>query len=794
MSKRPLIGYFCQNEFQGIAPSRVGASLTAKELGYDLIFFRDWNHIDIASLNGLLFAGRIRGNRANQEHDLKPHVKHLYQQGLHAVAVHLEFDGVPSILPDNHHGIRLMVHHLYKQGHRHFTFVHGWLSNATAKERFDSFKNSMIELGIPAQQTRTIDLQDQLSPDRDAIHTLLNSQFEREAVVCWNDISAIVAVNAALRAGRRIPEEMAITGFDNIEPYFFAGRVQTNCPLPLTTYDLPSFKIGRQAVLMVDQQIRNGRSKTETKRIQGQFIEGATSTRLTRSTLSYEKPTTSLQAFIAQVEERFTHIPKVAVDALEKRLQAITTLQEVSSEDLKNAIIGAIDSGFDIHIAYPIYLNFQKRTRSSGPVSPETAISLLQGWIDEKEPIHQIYHFRIPVDFNNTTQSIRELGKQTDQLTIARLLREILSKLGVQHSALIVLSTPCSANESPQGQATIWDLLDSQEPTSKAITLKENFKDLLDAAQDHVHPRAQDALILKNGNTVYGALLVDIDHEYWILQKNLADLTGHALSYSSIFEALSTQTKELRIQKSMADAANRTKDEFLKVMSHELRTPLNCIIGLSEITMLNSELKREDFTNMDLIKKSGHELLEMIEDILLFAELESEKYENNPETLNLNTVLADCFKSLQIQAEVKGLEYRSTLSSEIPRTLIGDAKRIRESVKKILSNAIKFTHTGSVRLKSEIQEQSDKRILVRITIEDTGIGIQENQSATVFEKFSQIDSGSSRRFDGMGVSLAIVSRLAEKMGGKIWFQSEEGAGTQFFLELPFEAPRQSADQ
>ncbi|MEM8863156.1 MAG: ATP-binding protein, partial [Chloroflexota bacterium] len=229
--------------------------------------------------------------------------------------------------------------------------------------------------------------------------------------------------------------------------------------------------------------------------------------------------------------------------------------------------------------------------------------------------------------------------------------------------------------------------------------------------------------------------------------------------------------------KNVAEEANKAKSEFLANMSHEIRTPLNAIIGLASL-MRDSSLSAEQQDFIDTIRSSGDSLLTIINDILDFSKIEAGQLELESEPFAPRSVIEDTIDLLGAKAAGKGLNLLSYVQPEVPHRVLGDITRVRQILVNLVSNAVKFTHSGFVKITLQYRKTGSSN-LVEFLVQDTGIGIPEDRIDRLFQSFSQVDASTTRKFGGTGLGLAISKQLAELMGGNIWVESKEGKGTTF---------------
>jgi signal transduction histidine kinase/CheY-like chemotaxis protein len=275
------------------------------------------------------------------------------------------------------------------------------------------------------------------------------------------------------------------------------------------------------------------------------------------------------------------------------------------------------------------------------------------------------------------------------------------------------------------------------------------------------------------------------------LFKTLAASAASALENARLYENLARA-------KEAAEAADRAKTEFLETLSHEIRTPLNAILGMTDL-LHDSELDADQRKCLSVARQAGESLLAMINDILELIRLQvrSGKQDLAPKRFDLEELVEEACLAMAGKAQAKGLDMAYFIHPGLPTQLSGDPERLRQVLLCLLDNAVKFTEAGEVRIavsKTRSKPNAVGAHTFRFSVTDTGPGIPESQHKTIFHRFTQADSSTTRRHGGAGVGLAIAKRLVELMGGRIRVKSEPGHGSTFNFTVKLGVSPAGGDQ
>ncbi len=253
-----------------------------------------------------------------------------------------------------------------------------------------------------------------------------------------------------------------------------------------------------------------------------------------------------------------------------------------------------------------------------------------------------------------------------------------------------------------------------------------------------------------------------------------------------VIDVTEQKETEAKLSKAIEDAnaAYKTQAEFLANMSHEIRTPINGILGMIQLTLMADDLQADYRDNLLTAKNCADNLLRLINDILDISKLEAGKYRIKEEICDIKSAIEETVAAHVPAATNKGITLDLNFGNNIPKLVKADGQRIQQVLNCLLSNAIKFTSDGGVRVKVAALDDSNENIKLRLAVADTGIGISDYNMNKLFIRFSQVDGSDTRKYGGSGLGLVISKQITELMNGTISVQSKEGIGSTFIAEIP----------
>ncbi|MGI9351629.1 MAG: response regulator [Rhizobiaceae bacterium] len=314
-----------------------------------------------------------------------------------------------------------------------------------------------------------------------------------------------------------------------------------------------------------------------------------------------------------------------------------------------------------------------------------------------------------------------------------------------------------------------------------ALTVETTYKNQVQLSNQHILSRlreAKNALVASQGKLLQEFLLITVGALAFI---GLCIFIPIDIFIQRMMKRIVEKTTLAERETKRAELADRAKSEFLANMSHEIRTPMNGVMGMAELLM-RTDLNEKQRTFADIIVKSGASLLTIINDILDFSKIDAGQMELDPAPFSMAEAIEDVATLVAAKVAEKDLELAVRIAPVLPEQFVGDVGRIRQIVTNLAGNAVKFTEEGHILVDIDGSAENGEAKL-KISVTDTGIGIEEEKLNSIFEKFSQVDESATRKHEGTGLGLAISASLVNLMGGQIGVESELGNGSTFWFEI-----------
>lgn len=698
----------------------------------------------------------------------------------------------PTIVADNSGGILEAMHHLFQHGHRKIAFIAGSQDDMKGDtgERLRAYHHFCKSNNLSRDPRLVAYSQHIYSGGYLAMQQILTSGCEFTAIMASNDESALGAMDALSADGIRVPDDIAVVGFDN--------RLDGAIHEPgLSSIHVPLFDIGYRSVELLLQSIEKNSPLHDTVKVgtrlvirqscgcsKGKLLTGSVSQVGVPNSISFEERVSQLAETIARTimnqaksltEDESLSFGKRLVDTY---ISSARSGDHSSFQNTLAAVLQRTEEGDDDAHLWQEAVSLLETGLVMDATTSSTQLKVI---LDEARQTisarmqqqHRRYVMRERWTSSRLSLLTAELLTALDETQIYEIMARHLPEMNI-HTAMLVLFEP--DENDPLAWSTVRDVvLPGQESTRFT---SQDFPPV--GLFDEKQPFILTLIPVVDQSGQLGFMTFDTEH--LDLYGAIVQQLGSALNTARLYRQ-ATEGRRL------AEEANRMKSRFLSTISHELRTPLNLIVGLSGVVLQEfeegqSQIPESTQKDIKRIHAYAQHLGGLIGDVIDLATLDAGRLRLNKELIDLGSALQMVAESGSQLTADKGLVWQANIPETGP-WVRGDRTRLRQVVLNLVNNAIKFTRLGEISLSLT----SDDR-LVTISVHDTGLGIPPEEQDAIFDAFRRSERSIALGYPGLGLGLAICKMLIEMHGGTIGLRSTgiEGEGSTFYLTLPVELP------
>ncbi|MCH2156351.1 MAG: response regulator [Opitutales bacterium] len=770
------IGFIDPVPSQENAQFYLGARLACLEEGVDFAV-----HSDLSILNDQTVSGMILNNLAG---DFENEARGFLGPSFPMVCISRKETIASRVFWDYKRALKEALQHLVELGHRNIVFIcYAAEREPFYKERIEAFKavvsTHFEDVLVPFYILEADDPEDA----RKRIGEVILENPEISAIVSGINHLGLSLRTAVELQGKRIPRDVAVIDFDNLSralSEYGHGRFSAVCP--------PYYCMGYQAAKIVIAKTRNRREPRVREIIDSDFvIRGTTDANRQGEYSVFPEDLPEEAPGIYELARFFFSSDVISVEValqLARELLATTQKKKRFRRAFFETTFKAVSLGLSPFFAHAQAIQMENVARTIGR-DVELVVRI-------KEVFEAVR--RAQVDYGFTAERYatferqklteareRSQHKSEDQPTILVFLTALLR--GVSHlgasvqSVMLFDHTILDADGQPEVQ--VWRLND-EEAWSKYVP-EDNILAIDELLPGWEKNSASYLVDMKSSEGVMCTVSIDFDCVTPQIVADFLESLEPILQQSLFAKNLERTARALEQEKSEAREAMASKNEFLTNVSHEIRTPMNGIIGIADL-LLETELSAQQREYLSMIRDSGTALLSVVNDILDFSKMgEGRGLILQEVAFDFRKNIEDTVKTLGVRAREKQIDLSVLIKPNVPNRLLGDVGRLRQILINLLGNAVKFTDTGEVFVKVEVNDHSENGVVLLFAVKDTGIGIPKDRQQKIFSSFQQADGTTSRLYGGTGLGLSISTELVSKMEGRIWVDSVYGQGSTFYF-------------